>query len=797
MKYNYFVRGMSCQGCKNHVQKALSSVPGVKNVEVDLEKGEALIESPSLIEISSLQQYLSASGGHYTISEHRIRNENIPNKQTLHTADTGQKGQFYCPMQCEGDKVYDQPGDCPVCGMDLVPVVTSEDHTTDHIGKLARKLWISIVFTLPIFIIAMGEMIPGNFLYDWMSPTSWNWLQLMLSLPVVFYTCWMFFERAYRSVISWNLNMFTLIGLGAGVAWLFSVVALMIPDLIPSQFKTADGTVFVYFEAATVILTLVLLGQYLEAKAHSRTSSAIKELLELAPNTAIRMENDEEVEVAIDQIHPGDILRVKPGEKIPVDGSILEGSGHIDESMISGEPIPVTKERNDKVYSGTINGNLTFLMQAEEVGSETLLSQIIEMVNEASRSRAPIQNLADRISAYFVPIVVIISVLTFIIWSILGPSPSYVYGFINAIAVLIIACPCALGLATPMSVMVGVGKAAKNGVLFKNATALQGMNNVDTLVVDKTGTLTQGKPSIEEVVSLNKSEEMELLQLAASLSKFSEHPLSAAIIQHAKSQKVDFLAVDGFNSISGKGVTGAINGNRILLGNKSLMETQMLFMAEELISKAKKYQQEGKTVSYIAKDSEIIGFISIADKIRPGTQGVLDAIKNRGIRVIMLTGDNNSTAQNIAAQLSIEEFKAELLPEDKLQEIQQLQDNGYSVAMTGDGINDAPALAKSNIGIAMGTGTDVAIESADITLLKGDLNGILRASNLSNFVMRNIKQNLFFALIYNSIGVPLAAGVLFPWFGILLSPMIAALAMSFSSVSVIANALRLQTVQLD
>ena len=541
MKQNYYIQGMSCQGCKNHVQNALALVPGVNNVVVDLEKGEASIESSSHIETAQLQKYLSDSGGHYSISEHMTTGRGVKHKPVHKVADSGNIGQFYCPMQCEGDKVYEQPGDCPVCGMDLVPLVTTEENIPDHVAELARKLRISVVFTLPVFIISMGEMIPGNILYDWMSPMSWNWLQFILSLTVVFYSCWMFFERAYRSVLSWNLNMFTLIGLGAGVAWIFSVVALLVPDLIPAQFKTSEGTVFVYFEAATVILTLVLLGQYLEARAHSRTSSAIRELLELTPNKAIRIDGDTEVVVDINMIQPGDILRVKPGEKIPVDGSIMEGHSNIDESMISGEPIPIVKEKNDQVYSGTINGNRTFLMQAEKVGSETLLSQIIQMVNDASRSRAPIQNLADRISAYFVPIVGIISILTFVIWSLLGPSPAYVYGFINAIAVLIIACPCALGLATPMSVMVGVGKAAKNGVLFKSATALQQMSKVDALVVDKTGTLTEGKPSVEEIIAFNNIEKRELLQLAASISKLSEHPLSAAIIHFAESKEVDFL----------------------------------------------------------------------------------------------------------------------------------------------------------------------------------------------------------------------------------------------------------------
>ena len=797
MKHTYYVQGMSCQGCRKHVQKALDSVPGVDSATVDLEKGEALIQSNSHIPIETLQEYLSQSGGHYSISEDLVPNKNETNKIPQKVVSTNQVNAFYCPMQCEGDKTYPKPGDCPVCGMDLVPVAGSAQETSDHVDLLARKLWISVAFTLPIFIVAMSEMVPGNIIYDWMSPVYWNWLQLFLSLPVVFYSCWMFFERAYRSVVNWNLNMFTLIGLGAGVAWLFSVVALIVPDLIPDQFKTENGIAFVYFEAATVILTLVLLGQYLEAKAHSRTSTAIKELLELAPNKAIRVQNEEEIEVDISLIQAKDILRVKPGEKIPVDGVLVEGSSHVDEAMISGEPIPVVKEIGDKVYSGTINGNRSFLMQAEKVGEETLLAQIVQLVNEASRSRAPIQNLADRISAYFVPVVVLIAVLTFVVWAILGPSPAYVYGFINAIAVLIIACPCALGLATPMSVMVGVGKGAKNGILFKNATALQQMSRVNTIVVDKTGTLTEGKPSVEEVFVLNESEIDKVMRTAASLSQLSEHPLAAAIMQYAEQNQINLHAVDNFNSITGQGVVGYINGHKVLFGNKSIMENYNVNLAEDILSKASACQKEGKTISFIAQQSELLGFVSIGDKIRPAAREVLDSLRQKGIKIYMLTGDNAATTQHIANKLAIDGFKAELRPEDKLLEISQFQENGQNVAMTGDGINDAPALAKSDVGIAMGTGTDIAIESADITLLKGDLKGILRASNLSDQVMKNIKQNLFFALVYNTLGVPLAAGILFPFFGILLSPMIAALAMSFSSVSVIANALRLQTIELD
>ena len=745
MKHTYYVQGMSCQGCRKHVQEALNAVPGVDHAMVDLEKGEALIESQSHISTAKLQKHLFRSGGNYSISDQVFSRTHLANQSAQNVILADQTNEFYCPMQCEGEKTYEKAGDCPVCGMDLIPVAgTTTEETSDHLDLLSRKLRISVLFTLPIFIIAMSEMIPGNVLYKWMSPLYWNWLQFFLSLPVVFYCCWMFFERAYRSVLSWNLNMFTLIGLGAGVAWLFSVIALVVPDLIPDQFKSENGIAFVYFEAATVILTLVLLGQYLEAKAHSRTSSAIKELLELAPNKATRVQNGEEIEVDIGLIKAKDILRVKPGEKIPVDGTLFQGSSHIDEAMISGEPIPVLKEIGDKVYSGTINGNYSFLMAAEKVGDETLLSQIVQLVNEASRSRAPIQNLADRISAYFVPVVVLIAVITFITWSIFGPSPAYVYGFINAIAVLIIACPCALGLATPMSIMVGVGKGAKNGILFKNATALQQMNRVNTIVVDKTGTLTEGKPSVEEIHVIDESKKEKVLASAASLSKLSEHPLAGAIIQYAEMNQTGFMPVDNFKSITGQGVLGSIEGNQVLLGNKKMMEDFGVNLNQEVLSKAYEDQKEGKTISFIALQNQLLGFVCIGDKIKPSAREVLDSLRQKGIKIYMLTGDNTATAQHIAQKLAIDGFKAELLPEEKLREISQLQQNGKIVAMAGDGINDAPALAKSEVGIAMGTGTDVAIESADITLLKGDLSGILRASNLSGHVMKNIKQNLFF-----------------------------------------------------
>ncbi len=591
--------------------------------------------------------------------------------------------------------------------------------------------------------------------------------------------------------------MFTLIGIGSGVAWIFSVVALFFPDIFPSQFKTERGTVYVYFEAATVILTLVLLGQLLEARAHGRTNSAIKELLKLAPNKATKIIDGKEQVVSIDAITKGDLLRVKPGEKIPVDGSIKEGEAIIDESMISGEPIPVDKKTGDAVSSGTINGNKSFVMIAEKVGSETLLAKIIEMVNSASRSKAPIQKMADKISGYFVPIVVGISILTFIIWAIFGPQPSYVFAFVNAIAVLIIACPCALGLATPMSVMVGVGKGAQSGVLIKDAESLEEMNDIDIIIIDKTGTLTEGKPSVEKVISANtKYPEDDILQKIISLNSSSEHPLAQATLRYGEVKKIAVKPVSNFEAVTGKGVIATLDGASLALGNEKLMEQVKAAVAPDLEKQVTTEQKLGKTVSYLSTGNEAIGFVVISDKIKASSQEAIRKLQEEGLKVIMFTGDNEDTAKAVSDTLHLDGYKAQMLPEDKLNEIKRLQSEGKKVAMAGDGINDAPALSQADIGIAMGTGTDVAIESASITLVKGDLNGVVKARSLSHKVMRNIKQNLFFALGYNTIGIPIAAGVLYPFFGLLLSPMIAALAMSFSSVSVIANALRLRNSKL-
>ncbi|WP_416442615.1 heavy metal translocating P-type ATPase [Leeuwenhoekiella sp. A16] len=838
MKHTYAVAGMTCNGCKSHVEHMLKETPGVTNAVVDLEKGEAEVEMSSHIKLETFQQKFEADGGHYKISapgeNPHPKGRSESGNSDKERAHVGGTGKFYCPMHCEGDKTYDKAGDCPVCGMDLVEEVSAASYSAtqytcpmhpeiveDEPGscpicgmdlvpmepdisaeekgykKLLRKFWIAVAFTVPVFLIAMSDMLANNPIYNILDLQYWNWVQFALSLPVVFYAAWMFFERAYRSVKTWNLNMFTLIGIGSGIAWLFSVFGLLMPDFFPPQFKTEAGTVHVYFEAATVILTLVLLGQVLEARAHTKTNSAVKELLKLAPSKAVRIVDGKEEEIAIDKIVKGDLLRVKPGEKIPVDGVITEGETSVDEAMITGEPIPVDKAEGDEVRSGTINGNQSFVMKAEKVGSETLLSQIVEMVNKASRSQAPIQKLADRISGYFVPVVVLISLLTFIAWVVFGPDPKYVFALVNAIAVLIIACPCALGLATPMSVMVGVGKGAQNGVLIKNAEALEKMNKIDTLIIDKTGTITEGKPSVERVGSSADFNEDEVLKYIFSLNSKSEHSLAAATVNYAKEKGITLLEAADFKAVSGKGGTGIIEGKKVALGNHKMMTEANAKIPEELQKAVAEAQKSGKTVPILAVENKAVGYVVIGDKIKESSKKAIYELKEKGIAVIMLTGDNNDTAKAVATELELADYKAEMLPQDKLAEVERLQNKGKKVAMAGDGINDAPALAKSDVGIAMGTGTDVAIESAAITLVKGDLHGIVKAKNLSDKVMKNIKQNLFFALIYNSVGIPIAAGVLYPVFGILLSPMIAAVAMSFSSVSVIANALRLRATDLN
>ena len=845
MKHTYTITGITCNGCRSSVEKALNSIKGIEAV-VSLDPPIATLLMKDHIPLAQLQETLSKAGKYSitmesaadTISEtpneppiKSCCSSNNPQEKSTIISPNNALGKYYCPMHCEGEKIYDKFGDCPVCGMDLVKEVAltntktmytcpmhsevvqegpgscpicgmdlvamepSESEDQKTYKDLVNKMKIAVVFTVPVFLIAMSDMIPNNPLMKIMDVLKWNWVQLILSLPVVFYACWMFFIRAYKSIITWNLNMFTLIGIGTGVAFLFSLFGMFFPDVFPDEFKTHNGTVSLYFEATTVILTLVLLGQLLEARAHSQTSGAIKELLKLAPTEATLVFDGDDKVISIHDIKKGDLLRVKPGDKIPVDGKITDGESTIDESMISGEPIPVDKKIEDLVIAGTINGNKSFVMIAEKVGSETLLSQIVKMVNDASRSRAPIQKLADSIAKYFVPIVVTVSVVTFFIWAKFGPEPAMVYGFINAIAVLIIACPCALGLATPMSVMVGVGKGAQSGVLIKNAEALENMNKVNVLITDKTGTITEGKPSVEKVFATNNDEDS-LLQSIASLNQYSEHPLAQAVVNFAKAKKVSLIEVKDFEAISGKGVIGTVTNKKVALGNKKLMEQANAKVSEELENQIIAEQKLGKTVSYISVDGIAVGFVSITDAIKATSVEAIKELIRQGVEVIMLTGDNENTAKAVAQELHLSSFKADCLPEDKLKEIKRLQAEGKIVAMAGDGINDAPALAQADVGIAMGTGTDVAIESAKITLVKGDLQGIVKAKNLSHAVMRNIKQNLFFAFFYNVLGIPIAAGVLYPFFGVLLSPMIAALAMSFSSVSVIVNALRLRGLKL-
>ncbi|MES2796346.1 MAG: heavy metal translocating P-type ATPase [Bacteroidota bacterium] len=837
MKHTYTISGMTCDGCRSKVEKTLNTIQGLE-ATVSLNPPVATITMQKHISTAELQEVISKAGK-YTIdsstekeiSKSCCSSHSHDDKKTLEVTNSG-SGKYYCPMHCEGEKMYDKPGDCPVCGMhlvkeavleqsqtlytcsmhpevvkespgscpicgmDLVLMQPTESEENKTYLDLRKKMFVASAFTIPVFAIAMSDMLPNNPFMKIMGHHQWNWVQLILSIPVVFYACWMFFERAWKSIITWNLNMFTLIGIGSGIAFLFSLMGLFFPNIFPAEFKTENGAVHLYFEATTVILTLVLLGQLLEAKAHSQTSGAIKALLKLAPTEATLVLEGKDRLISIHDIKKGDILRVKPGDKIPVDGKIVNGTGTIDESMITGEPIPVDKVEGDNVSSGTINSTKSFTMIAEKVGAETLLSQIVQLVNDASRSRAPIQKLADNISKYFVPIVIIISIITFASWALLGPEPALVYGFINAIAVLIIACPCALGLATPMSVMVGVGKGAQSGVLIKNAEALENMNKVNVLITDKTGTITEGKPTVENIYSIDNESIDLLLQYIASLNQYSEHPLATAVVNYAKQKKISLVEVKDFEAVAGKGVTGTVGKSKIALGNKKLMESFGVRVENDLEQKIIAQQKLGKTVSYISVDGIAKGFISISDAIKATSREALASLMGQGIEVIMLTGDNENTAKAVADELHLSSFKAGCLPEDKLKEIKRLQTEGKIVAMAGDGINDAPALAQADIGIAMGTGTDVAIESAKITLVKGDLQGIVKAKNLSQAVMKNIKQNLFFAFFYNVLGVPVAAGVLFPIFGILLSPMIAALAMSFSSVSVILNALRLRRITI-
>jgi Cu+-exporting ATPase len=700
---------------------------------------------------------------------------------------------FTCPMHLQIRQVG--PGFCPICGMALEPELpAAEPALNPELADMTRRFWVGLVLAIPVVALEMGGHLTN--LHVLLGQKSSNWLQFVLATPVVLWGGWPFFVRGWQSLVTRNLNMFTLIAMGIGVAWLYSVIAILLPGMFPPAFRSPDGAVAVYFEAAAVITVLVLLGQVLELRAREQTSGAIRALLDLAPKTARRVNADEsEEEVPLDVIMVGDRLRVRPGEKIPVDGELIEGRSAVDESMVTGESMPVTKVVGAKVIAGTLNTTGGFIMRAEKVGRDTMLARIVQMVAAAQRSRAPIQRLADQVSGWFVPTVIVIALVAFAAWGVYGPEPRFAFGLVAAVTVLIIACPCALGLATPMSIMVGVGRGAEVGVLIKNAEALERMEKIDTLVVDKTGTLTEGKPKVVAVVPAAGFEEKEVLRLAASLEKASEHPLALAIVAAAQERSLNMSAVTEFDSPTGKGVVGVVDGRRLALGNANFLR-ELHIQPNALEQDAERLRHDGATAIFLGVDGRLAAVIAIADPVKSTTPDALDALAKEGVRVVMLTGDNHTTAQAVARRLGIAEVKAEVLPDQKSAVVEKLQAEGRSVAMAGDGVNDAPALAAAEVGIAMGTGTDVAIESAGITLLKGDLTGIVRARRLSQATMRNIRQNLFFAFIYNAAGVPIAAGVLYPIFGILLSPIIAAAAMALSSVSVVGNSLRLRHSRL-
>ena len=711
-------------------------------------------------------------------------------------AAPNRKIEYTCPMHPE--IVRDAPGSCPICGMALEPrTLDPGEEENPELVDMRRRFRVSVVLAIPVFFIGMSDVIPGAPLQKMVSAAALAWIQLLLSSPVVLWCGWPFFVRAWQSIINRSLNMFTLIGLGVGVAYLYSLTATLVPDVFPHSFRGHSGSVPVYFEAAAVITSLVLLGQVLELKARSQTGAAIKALLGLAPTTARRVnENDQEEDVPLAMVKTNDMLRVRPGEKVPVDGIVVTGMSSVDESMVTGEPIPVEKTVNDRVIGATINQTGSFIMRAEKVGSDTLLARIVQMVAEAQRSRAPIQRLADMVAAYFVPTVIAIAVVTFVIWSIWGPEPRMAYGLVNAVAVLIIACPCALGLATPMSIMVATGKAAQNGLLFRNAEAIETMRKIDTLIVDKTGTLTEGKPRLARVITFGDFAEDELLRIAASLEQASEHPLGASIVAGAQERNLKLTRVAKFGSLTGKGVAGEIDGYQVLLGNRSFLD-EVKIDPGDAQNASEQLRSQGQTVMFVALDRKVAGLIAVEDPIKATAAEAINILHREGIRIVMLTGDSRTTADAVAKTLGIDQVVAEVLPDQKAEHVKRFQVAGNLVAMAGDGINDAPALAQSDVGIAMGTGTDVAMQAADLTLVKGDLRGIVRARVLSRQTMANIKQNLFFAFVYNSLGVPIAAGIFYPFFGVLLSPMIAAAAMSFSSVSVIANALRLRQSTLN
>jgi Cu+-exporting ATPase len=707
---------------------------------------------------------------------------------------TGPRTEWTCPMHPE--IVRNESGSCPICGMALEPrTVGAVEGPDPELVDMTRRLWIGLVLTLPLLAFVMGDMLPGQPLRHLSPGRISAWLQLVLATPVVLWAGWPFFERGWMSIVNRSLNMFTLIALGTGMAWVYSVVGALAPQMFPASFRTHGGEVGLYFEAAAVITVLVLLGQVLELRARSQTSSAIRALLRLAPPTARRLRDEgSEEDVPLELVHMGDRLRVRPGEKVPVDGLVIEGRSSVDESMVTGESIPVEKIPGSRVIGGSVNATGGFVMRAERVGSETLLAQIVHMVGEAQRSRAPIQRLADVVSSWFVPAVVLVAVATFVAWAFWGPEPRLAHGLVNAVAVLIIACPCALGLATPMSIMVGTGRGALAGVLIRNAEALEILKRVDTLVVDKTGTLTEGRPRLRTVVPIGDTDEGEVLRLAASVEVGSEHPLAGAIVEGSEARGIKPVAAEDFRSLTGKGVVARVAGHTVALGNVALMH-EMGVEPGAAIPRADELRGDGQTVMFIARGNRLLGMVGVADPIKESAAEALGQLREAGLTIVMLTGDSRRTAEAVAAKLGITHVEAEVLPERKIEVVRGLRAKGRKVAMAGDGVNDAPALAAADVGIAMGTGTDVAMQSAGVTLVKGDLRGIVRARRLSHATMRNIRQNLFFAFVYNALGVPIAAGVFYPWTGLLLSPIIASGAMTFSSVSVIANALRLRRVQ--
>jgi Cu+-exporting ATPase len=719
-----------------------------------------------------------------------------PPAEAVAPAPARPQTKWTCPMHPQ--VVRDEPGSCPICGMALEPMTVTADEGPDpELIDMKHRFWIGLALTAPLLIFMIGDLLPGEPLRHLIPGRVAAWLQLVLATPVVLWAGWPFFVRGWSSIVNRSLNMFTLIALGTGTAYVYSVVATVAPDVFPDSFRSHGGEVGLYFEAAAVITVLVLLGQVLELRARSQTSSAIKALLNLAPPTARRVRADGiEEDVPLEAVQAADLLRVRPGERIPVDGVVVEGASAVDESMVTGEPIPVEKTPGARVTGGTVNGRGAFVMRAERVGSETLLARIVQIVSEAQRTRAPIQRLADQVSAWFVPAVVVIAALSFVGWSLWGPEPRLAHGLVNAVAVLIIACPCALGLATPMSIMVGTGRGALAGVLIKKAEALEVMEKVDTLIVDKTGTLTEGKPRLTTVTPVPGNDEESVLRLAASLERGSEHPLASAILLGAAERGVKVSTVEDFRSETGKGIVGRVEGHAVALGNVRLLQDLGVEIDTLMLAEAEKLRGDAQTVMFVAIDGRVAGMLGVSDPIKPSTPDALRMLRESGLRVVMVTGDSRRTAEAVARKLGIDQVEAEVLPDQKRTVVLAMQGEGRRVAMAGDGVNDAPALAQADVGIAMGTGTDVAIESADITLIQGDLRGIVRARNLSRATMRNIRQNLFFAFAYNALGVPIAAGVLYPFVGLLLSPMIASAAMTFSSVSVIANALRLRRVQL-